>query len=188
MARFVRSPDAKSVALVSRHREVGPCGSNAPRVMCCDAGRNVISSYSHEAAVMKTSAFVYLGLAWLLLPGCGMLSDAERSPLAGPPWVLQAIVPSGENQIVVEDRSNYLIFQEDGSAEGRADCNTCQGDYTVEGDRLDVDFACTRIYCGAASMGNEFQRGLLQATTYQIRGDRLTIATEEGTLLLEAVR
>jgi heat shock protein HslJ len=117
-----------------------------------------------------------------------VLSDAERSPLVGPPWVLRAIVPSGENQILVEDRSNYVIFQEDGTVEGRADCNTCQGDYTVEGDRLEVDLACTRIYCGEASKGDAFQRGLLQAATFQIRGGRLTIVTGEGTLLLEAVR
>jgi heat shock protein HslJ len=137
---------------------------------------------------MKTSAFVYLGLAWLLLPGCDVLSDAERSPLVGPPWVLQAIAPSGENQILVEDRSNYVIFQEDGAVEGRADCNTCQGEYTVEGDRLEVDLACTRIYCGEASKGDAFQRGLVHAVTYQVRGDRLTIATEKGTLFLKAVR
>jgi len=137
---------------------------------------------------MKTPAFVCLGIAWLLLSGCNVLSDAERSPLAGPPWVLEAIVPSGEDRILVEEKSNYVIFQEDGTVEGRADCNTCQGDYTVEGDRLEVGFACTRIYCGEASKGDEFQRGLLQAATFQVRGDRLTIATEEGTLLLEAVR
>ena len=77
----------------------------------------------------------------------------------------------------ISEPSNYTIeFQTNGTANVKADCNMAILSYTTNGNQLTIKAGpMTLVYCGTASLSNEFVQALEAATTYTVQGSALTI-------------
>ncbi len=80
-------------------------------------------------------------------------------------WRLVAIEPATGPSIAVADGSRYWIeFLSETRLSARADCNTCSGSYTLSGTTVTIGpLACTRAFCGEASLDTPFTQGLTDA-------------------------
>ncbi|NLT06911.1 MAG: META domain-containing protein [Solirubrobacterales bacterium] len=107
---------------------------------------------------------------------------ADRDALVGTAWRL---VPGGDEWQAAELPT--IEFGADGRATGSAGCNRFGGDYTVDGDTLELgELASTLIGCEPAVM--EAERGYLdtlaRVARWEIDGERLTLADADGEPLL----
>lgn len=126
-----------------------------------------------------------------LVLGVVALSACDESPtspsdLVGETWRLASIERSGASPIVVPDPSRYTIqFLAGGRVSVRADCNTCSGPYVLDGLALSIRaLACTRAFCGTASLDGEFTQALGQARLLARAGSQLTVRADGVTLQL----
>jgi len=57
-----------------------------------------------------------------------------------------------------------------------SDCNSCGGSYTLSGSSLDLSaLACTRAFCGDASLDAAYSQALSGTKTVSITGSQMTI-------------
>ena len=116
-----------------------------------------------------------------LIPGilvaCSSGSSSGGS-LTGVTWQLTDVKFDGQstNSLISEPDLYTITFQTDGTAIVKADCNTAHLSYTTNGNQLTIKTGpMTLVYCGTASLSNEFVQALEQATTYTVQGSTLTI-------------
>ena len=108
----------------------------------------------------------------LTLAGCGSNSQS----LTGTTWqwiAMQETVPA--SQSVVPDPQNYTIkFNDDGTAEIKADCNGVGATYTTNGSNITITLgAGTLMYCGDASQDTIYKESLSKVDSYSIDGSGL---------------
>jgi heat shock protein HslJ len=122
----------------------------------------------------------------LFLSACdgGPTSPAD---VIGDTWNLVSLQETGSAPVVVTDSSRYRVtFGNDGRLSVSSDCNSCQGTYTLTGSTLTVGpLACTRAFCGEASLDTKFTNILQQAQTISVEDDELTIQSAAGILTFE---
>jgi heat shock protein HslJ len=113
--------------------------------------------------------------AVIVLAGC---DEAPLAPsaISGETWRLVSLQEAGAAPIQVTDPTRYTIqFAEDSRLSVRSDCNSCGGPYALTGSSLKVGgLACTRVFCGDASLDARFTAALQQAQTASL-DDELTI-------------
>ena len=116
-----------------------------------------------------------------LIPGilvaCSSSSSSGGS-LTGVTWQLTDVKFDGQstNSIISEPDLYTITFQTDGTANVKADCNNAALTYTTNGNQLTIKAGpMTLVYCGTASLSNEFVQALQVATTYTVQGSTLTI-------------
>ena len=116
-----------------------------------------------------------------LIPGilvaCGSSSTSGGS-LTGVTWQLTNVKFDGQstNSIISEPDQYTITFQTDGTATVKADCNMAHLTYTTNGNQLTIKAGpMTLVYCGTASLSNEFVQALQVATAYTVQGSTLTI-------------
>ena len=116
-----------------------------------------------------------------LIPGilvaCGSSSTSGGS-LTGVTWQLTDVKFDGQstNSIISEPDLYTITFQTDGTANVKADCNNATLSYTTNSNQLTIKPGImTLVYCGTASLSNEFVQALQVATTYTVQGSTLTI-------------
>jgi heat shock protein HslJ len=121
---------------------------------------------------------IFLGL----LVAC---SRASSDSLTGTVWqwtAMQETVPA--SQSVVPKPKNYtIIFNTDGSAIIKADCNNVTGTYTMSGSSLTIALgASTQMACGDASLDTIYLASLAKVSSYAIvNGDlQLKFANDGG--------
>jgi heat shock protein HslJ len=119
----------------------------------------------------------------LAMTSCGE-SPTSPSDLTDRLWRLVAIEPATGTATVVTDSARYsLEFLNDSRVSARADCNTCSGSYSLSGESISIGpLACTRAFCGEASLDTIFTQGLSDARTatldeglLQLRGPAVTL-------------
>ena len=123
-----------------------------------------------------------------LLAACSPSTDKLTATM----WKLTAVTLTGTGSalppgvVPVADQARYTItFNDDGTFQAQADCNTVGGDYTVgSGGSLTMDIApSTLVACPEGSYSNVYIGALGNAKSYVIAGDRLTITLQDqGTL------
>ena len=116
-----------------------------------------------------------------LIPGilvaCGSSSTSGGS-LTGVTWQLTNVKFDGQTTSnTISQTDQYTItFQTDGTANVKADCNMAHLTYTTNGNQLTIKAGpMTLVYCGTASLSNEFVQALQVATAYTVQGSTLTI-------------
>ena len=99
----------------------------------------------------------------LLVTACSTPEAAEESTeftLTGIEWQWTSVTDqsSGETTDVPNPENDFLIFNEDGTFEGKADCNGVGGEYTYEeGGAFSLTLGpSTLAYCGDESMDQQF--------------------------------
>lgn len=102
---------------------------------------------------------------------------AVPSGLTGETWQWVSLT-SADQEIAVDDPSRYtIVFNEDGTADIKADCNNVGATYTAEGSSLGITLGpSTRVACPEDSLDEEYLAGL---------GSAAAFAVEDGELILE---
>lgn len=87
-----------------------------------------------------------------------------------------------DGQSVVADPENYvLVFHPDGTFAIEADCNTGNGTYTLDGNRLTFGpIAITQAQCPPGSLSDAFTRLLGRVDTAAIENTRLVLTLQDG--------
>ena len=99
-------------------------------------------------------------------------------------WQLVAMQQPGGTPTAVDNPSRYTLRLEDnGRLRVMADCNSCGGSYSLDGSSVEFQsVACTRAFCGAASLDTVFVRALEGARTISIDDDEMTLRGSGATL------
>jgi heat shock protein HslJ len=113
-------------------------------------------------------------------------SSSSGSDLTGKTWALTTITeksPAFAAVVPVDQQDNYTVmFNSDGTAAIKADCNGVQGTWTVGpgGSLAITPGASTQAACGPDSMGSQFVAGLANTASYVVSGSTLSIALKDG--------
>jgi len=131
---------------------------------------------------------VTLGIAALLFFSC---SDSPSGPDEGTSvagsWDFRSFKLAGEPVATIVEPGFYTAeFTADGQVSARADCNRCSASYSAAGPpwmTLEIDaLACTRAYCGEASLFDDYVAALDNATSFERSSSSLVIRHPRGTL------
>ena len=129
------------------------------------------------AMKLRWRYFFVLCLIPGILVACGSSSTSGGS-LTGVVWQLTDVKFDGQNTSnTISQPDKFTIeFQTNNTANVKADCNMAHLTYTTNGNQLTIKAGpMTLVYCGTASLSNEFVQALQEATTYTVQGSTLTI-------------
>lgn len=100
------------------------------------------------------------------------------SPIVGPVWEWTSTTDSAGATTTVANPAQYTIqFQANNNYTGRADCNTLNGTYAINGSALTINpGATTLVGCPAGSLADQYTTQLFAAETYFMQGTELTIS------------
>jgi len=111
-------------------------------------------------------------------------AETEGDPLAGSNWQLTTFGPTGAETPVVTDSVVTLAFSADGAAGGNTGCNSFGGEYTVEGDTLQLgELVSTLMACADETVMAQEQaylQALQSAARFEVTPDQLTIWYDAG--------
>lgn len=111
--------------------------------------------------MFKQSMFVLLiaGASFALV-SCASSEDVETggTEITNILWQWESVSdrPSGETTIVLDPENYTLVFKDDGTFSGQADCNQISGTYTQEGGFFITVGPSTMAFCGDDSLDQEF--------------------------------
>lgn len=125
----------------------------------------------------KIMIFTLICVGLLALAACGGTSSSG-SDITGIVWqwaAMQETVPA--SQSVVPDPQNYTItFNTDGSATIKADCNTVDANYKLNGSSITITLgASTLMACGDASQDAIYLASLSKVSTYAVENGQLQL-------------
>lgn len=107
--------------------------------------------------------------AGMISTGC---SDSDNDPPSGlyTVWQLQDFTLGDGTVTAVDDSTKYTIeFRTDGTVTVRADCNTCNGGFTADDERINLGaMACTLAACPPGSFDAQYQAALGTASEYDL--------------------
>jgi heat shock protein HslJ len=112
--------------------------------------------------------------------------------IAGTAWLVHA-VNNGREAVasVLPETELTIVFGADDQVAGSAGCNRFSGGFTVEAQTLSFSpLATTRMTCmgeGVVEQEQDFLAALSSVATWEIRGERAQLRTEEGSLAVDLV-
>jgi heat shock protein HslJ len=134
---------------------------------------------------MRAFRLVAVAMALVaLLVACG----SNSASLTGKTWKLTSATLTGTGSVIppgvlpVADSLRYTItFNDDGTFDAKADCNSVSGSFTTNGNSITITPGpTTLVACPADSFGDAFVAGLSQAATYAVGANVLTLTTSGG--------
>ncbi len=130
--------------------------------------------------------FVLAAAAAVMLGGCDSDTLAP-SDVIGDTWTLVSLQEAGATPIVVENPARYTLqFSSEGRLLVRSDCNSCGGSYSLTDSLLEVGpLACTRAYCGDASLDAKYTTMLQGARSVVLGANEIAIQGSGGILRLK---
>lgn len=173
--------------------------------------------YAHETAPesaqsSKKTIWIIAGIAAAVLAVCicavclvaasliVLNRDGAVSPSPTPPGFDQEILNTQwqwseliethpANQSLMPEPQNYVVvFRPDGQVNVKADCNTVNGVYTIEGNNLTIQLGpMTMAECAPGSLHNHFVAYLGNVGAYYVEGGRLQLLLQNdaGRMLFE---
>ncbi|MEZ4519361.1 MAG: META domain-containing protein [Chloroflexota bacterium] len=96
-----------------------------------------------------------------------MAAPVAADSLVGPTWQWVSLTTPVE-QVEVADPSLYtIVFNADGTANIKADCNSILADYTVDGNTINMVLGpTTLVFCGEESQDQVFTQGLSNSAIF----------------------
>ena len=139
----------------------------------------------------SASAFI---VATLFTVGCSDSSSTPTSPSAANgsssstasqvagTWKLASMQIDQQAPHAAPD--GYSLTLGDGRLSTRADCNTCTGRFTIDGQTLNAGpaLACTRAACATMACETTYTSVLSGASTVVVSGNTLTLSSARGVL------
>jgi heat shock protein HslJ len=119
-----------------------------------------------------------------LLAAC----SPSTAKLTATMWKLTAVTLTGTGSalppgvVPVADQARYTItFNDDGTFQAQADCNTVGGSYTTSGNSMTIQPGpSTLVACPADSYGDAFVAALGQVATFAVGNSVLTLTLTDG--------
>ncbi len=134
---------------------------------------------ARKPSSVKFAAFA-LAAAGLALVGSAM---AQTSTLTGATWQWTAFRDIYQH-IEVLTPNQTITFNEDGSFNGRADCNRVAGGFSVDGDVITLSPGPTTLAaCPEGSLGDAFMQYLFRAETFEVEDGTLVLSLASGGLM-----
>jgi heat shock protein HslJ len=101
---------------------------------------------------------VILGALLLLAACAGGATSTPTDSIQGIVWQWTSVTnqSTGETTTVSNPESYTITFNEDGTLNGKADCNTFTGTYSQEGGFTITLGATTMAFCGEASLDQQY--------------------------------
>ena len=138
------------------------------------------------------SLLVSLSFVASFAPGCSGSTATLTSPssldvtapqLPGT-WNLVSIRPAGQAEQAKPSGASYTLTLVDGRLTTRADCNTCGGTYTLNGQTLMAAplMACTRAACPTMAFENTYMKLLAGESTVSLSGSNVELTSTRGVL------
>jgi heat shock protein HslJ len=132
--------------------------------------------------VRKTASALALAIT---LAGCA--GDATRvtnpSPLDGTAWRLSRLERADHTVVTITDPDRYTLSFAGSRLSIRSDCNRCSGTYQLTSAVFTVGpLACTKAFCGEASLDSEYSTMVSDARSLQLDDDALVVRPPRGTL------
>ncbi len=131
---------------------------------------------------MRRHPAPYLLLACLFVAACDE-SPLRPSAVRDVTWKLESIERAGAATVTIPNPERFTLrLEADGRANAGADCNTCNGRYTLDGASIAfTGFACTRAFCGTtldtayASALGEVRAIVVSETALVLTGPGVTL-------------
>jgi len=126
--------------------------------------------------------------------GCAERASQAPSSVAGSPaltadqisgtWTLVSIQPAGQAVQAAPPGANYTLTFADGRLSTRADCNVCNGAFTLSGQTLTAGpaLACTLAACPTMAFENGYTRLLGGESTVTLSNNVLALSSARGVL------
>ena len=110
-------------------------------------------------------------------------SGPTAGQLAGT-WNLVSIQPAGQDEQATPAGATYASTFADGRLSTRADCNTCNGPFSLSGQTLTAGpaIACTRAACRTMEFENAYTRMLAGEGTVALSDCSLVLSSPRGVL------
>jgi heat shock protein HslJ len=110
-------------------------------------------------------------------------SSVTASQLAGT-WNLLSIQPAGQNEQATPAGATYALTFGESRLSTRADCNTCNGPFSLSGQTLTAGpaIACTRAACRTMEFENAYTRMLAGEGTVTLSDSSLALSSSRGVL------
>jgi len=109
-------------------------------------------------------------------------------PLVGTNWTLESFHTADAVSSVITGTTITAVFGDDERVSGSAGCNRYFATYNLTGTSLSIGPAgSTKMYCGEPGVMQQestYLSRLSQAKTFAIKGNRLSVADTQGTVLL----
>ena len=104
----------------------------------------------------KIMVFTLVLASLLFLAACGTASSSDT--ITGIVWQWTSVKDrvTGEETTVPNPESYTITFNEDGTLEGKADCNNFSGTYSQENGFAITLGPTTMAYCGETSMDTQY--------------------------------
>lgn len=111
----------------------------------------------HFRSFKQSTALFVLLLVILPMAACSSGDDEAETgtdTITDTVWQWESVIdkPSGETTIVSDPENYTLIFRDDGTFSGQADCNEISGTYTQEGGFFLTLGPSTMAFCGEDSL------------------------------------
>lgn len=121
-----------------------------------------------------------LVLAALLLSGCGTAATPTPVPITGIDWqwsAMQETAPASQSAVPPAEMSKYtIVFNTDGTAAIKADCNNVTATYKISGSSLTITLgASTLMACGDNSMDTIYLGALSKVDSYAVASGQLQL-------------
>jgi heat shock protein HslJ len=112
----------------------------------------------------KFPILMVIGLALIALVACGSRQEAQSDTITGIEWKWESVTDQSTNDITtVPNPENYTIrFNDDGTFDGTADCNSIAGNWSQENGFSITVGPSTLAFCGEASL-DQVYIGLLDS-------------------------
>ena len=114
-----------------------------------------MKKYSHLSILV----FVLIALMLLATACKPAATPTPEYSLQDVVWQWKSVTdqPTGEVTSVPNPENYTIIFKDDGTLEGKADCNTFGGTYSQEGGGIIITLGpSTMAYCGDASLDQQY--------------------------------
>ena len=117
--------------------------------------------------------------------------ETATSPVTGPtnlvttsPWKLQWIDRPGTGVVRAQDPERFTLdFDGQGHVLVQADCNRCNGSYSLGVNQVTVGaMACTRAFCPTAPFDTDYVGVLSGDSAVVVSGATLELISSRGTL------
>jgi heat shock protein HslJ len=132
---------------------------------------------------MKTICSFVVIVAALMGGACND-SPVTPSDLQGRTWRLVSLQRGTAPPTAIDDPSRYTIrLLEEGRVAVKSDCNTCGGPYSGGDSSISIGpLACTKVFCGTASLDQEFVTALEGAASPSRNDAELVLRRDDVTL------
>jgi len=130
------------------------------------------------------AAVLFLGVA-----GCSegdLLTAPTPNARVDGTWSLVQLTTSTTSLTEAKSAGRFVLTLSGDRALLKADCNTCAGDFRVDGDAITLNLlACTRAFCQSSPLDTQVVQAVSSTHTVRLDASRLQFSSARGEIRFE---